>query len=123
MGIPTCFVNIIRYWYSNQYVQVKYINVLSDEWKLGNGVRQGGVLSGLLFSAYIDSLLCRVTKLNIGCKLGLVMSNVIAYADDIVLLAPSLSALSILINEANLEVSNLSLAFNFFEDKNHEIPP
>ena len=52
-GVPACLVNIIEYWYDNQFVNVKFNDSLSQEWKIGNGVRQGGVLSGLLFSIYI----------------------------------------------------------------------
>ena len=96
LGIPTCLLNVMRYWYNNQFVQVRYNSSFSSEWKLGNGVRQGGVLSGHLFNIYIDSFLERVSSMKIGCKLGLIRSNVIAYADDIVLLAPSAYALKLL---------------------------
>ena len=117
MGIPTCFINIMRYWYDNQYVQVKYKSSFSSEWKLSNGVRQGGVLSGHLFNVYIDSLLERISCMKIGCKLGIIRSNVIAYADDIVLLAPSAQALSLLVDMAYNEASKLCLEFNLEKTK------
>ena len=41
MGIPGYIVDLIKYWYSNQFVKVKYRSSLSEEWKIGNGVRQG----------------------------------------------------------------------------------
>ena len=53
LGIPTSLINVMRYWYDNQLVQVKYNSSFSLEWKLSNGVRQGGVLSGHLFNIYI----------------------------------------------------------------------
>jgi len=37
---------------------------------LKTGVRQGGVLSTLLFSIFIDDLVKLVDKANIGCKIG-----------------------------------------------------
>ena len=70
MGIPDCLVNVIKFWYGNQFAQVRYQNTLSNEWKINNGVRQGGVLSGLLFNIYVDSLIDRISKLNIGCTCG-----------------------------------------------------
>ena len=116
-GVPACLVNIIEYWYNNQFVNVKFKDSLSEEWKIGNGVRQGGVLSGLLFSLYIDSLLNEVSTTNIGCKLGIISSNIIAYADDIVLLAPSANALRFLINLTNVLASKLTLTFNYEKTK------
>ena len=53
LGIPDCIINIIRYWYGNQFVCVKYKNSISKEWRVGNVVRQGGVMSGLFFNIYI----------------------------------------------------------------------
>ena len=105
IGIPDSIVNIISFWYRNQLAQVKYQNCLSNEWKLSNGVRQGGVLSGILFCIYIDSLIDKISQMKVGCKLELVRSNFIAYADDIVLSAPSRDALKLLLLEAHLEVS------------------
>ena len=117
IGIPDSIVNIIRFWYSNQFTQVKYQNSLSNEWKLSNGVRQGGVLSGILFCIYIDSLIDKISKMKVGCKLELIRSNIIAYADDIVLLAPSREALQLLLSEAHLQASNLKLDFNYEKTK------
>ena len=116
-GIPRIYVDLIRYWYGNQWVKVRFMSQFSDEWKIENGVRQGGVLSGLLFSAYIDSMLEKIAKLKIGCRLGLISSNIIAYADDIVLLAPSARGLQILINEAHNEALKLDLNFNIAKTK------
>ena len=117
MGIPDYIVNIIRFWYSNQYVSVKYRDAMSDEWKLMNGVRQGGVLSGLLFSIYINALIDRVVKMNVGCMLGISKSNIIVYADDIVILAPSRRALQLLLNICMEEAVGLELAFNYQKSK------
>ena len=102
-GIPDLYVNVIGYWYGNQYVRVRYGSSYSDEWRLCNGVRQGGVLSGLFFNIYIDSLLVKFLSSKYGCKLGIISSNIIAYADDIVILAPSVASLQILIDIAYTE--------------------
>ena len=58
----------------------------------GNGTRQGGVLSPYLFSRYIRDLIAAVVNSGIGCKLGNQLINILACADDIVLLAPSWNA-------------------------------
>ena len=49
----------------------------------------GGVLSPVLFCLYIDGLLVALSKDGVGCFVGDNFVGVLAYADDIVLLAPS----------------------------------
>ena len=116
-GIPPMYVSIIRAIYTNQLVRVKFKNKLSDEWQIKNGVRQGGVLSGLLFNIYINSLIEKISKMKYGCRLGLQISNIIVYADDIVLLAPTRHGLQILLDEALSEASSLNLSFNTQKSK------
>ena len=107
IGIPSLYINIIKFWYANQFARVRYNGKYSGSWKICNGVRQGGILSGLLFCLYINSLIDRISKLNIGSKLGLQSSNIIAYADDIVLLAPSASSLQCMMDIVNEEALKL----------------
>ena len=65
----------------------------SPDFSVSNGVRQGGVLSPVLFTVYINRLLQDLQDQGIGCYWGKHYTGVFAYADNIVLLAPSASAL------------------------------
>ena len=112
MKVPVYFVNLIRSWYCNQHVSVRFGNEMSESFIICNGVRQGGVLSGLLFNLYIDCVLEKLSSMRVGCRLGIINSNVIAYADDIVLLAPSVASLQLLMNTANQLALKLKLNFN-----------
>ena len=49
-----CFV--LR-WYQSQCLRAKWNSFTSDAFSVSRGVRQGGVLSPILFTLYIDSLL------------------------------------------------------------------
>ncbi len=42
--------------YTNQCIRVKWGNTYSDKYTIVNGVKQGGVMSPLLFTVYIDEL-------------------------------------------------------------------
>ena len=53
------------------------------------GVPQGGVLSPFLFALYVDDIVSKVDEFDLGCRLGLKRIAIILYADDILLLAPS----------------------------------
>ena len=110
-GVPSIYVNLIAYWYGNQYVSVRYMSEYSSEWKIGNGVRQGGILSGLFFSLYIDQLLNDLTNMSVGCNYGILKSNIIAYADDIVILAPTSESLKILIKSVNKRAQQIKFRF------------
>jgi len=56
------------------------------------GVKQGGVLSPMLFCVYVGGLLQRLASSKIGCNFGMIYVGVLAYADDIVLLSQTASA-------------------------------
>ena len=116
-GMPEILVDIIRHWYDNQWASVKFRSSLSHEWKISNGVRQGGVLSALFFCIYIDPLIEKIASSKYGCSLGMLKSNIIVYADDLVLLAPSATALQILINMTVQTTENLCLQVNEIKTK------
>jgi len=61
----------------------------SQWFQVHNGVKQAGVLSPVLFCVYMDGLLTRLKSAGFGCYIGHMFSGVIAYADDIALLAPT----------------------------------
>ena len=74
-------------------------------------------LNGLLFYVYIDSLFTRISSLKVGYSLGITRSNINAYADDIVLIAPSTKSLEILVNEALSKAIRKELIFNHDKTK------
>ena len=76
---------------------VSWNGVLSGEFAISNGVKQGGVISPLLFSVYLDPLLCRLNDTKLGCYMGGICSNAFAYADDIIIFSPTCHALKRLI--------------------------
>ena len=111
-GMDPRFVRLLKCIYDNSYVNTRFNGVNSDSWKVGNGVRQGGILSPLLFGFYIDSVLEEISGMSEGCDLFGYKSNVICYADDFLLLAPSASGLQILINTFEKRINSLCLKVN-----------
>ncbi len=67
--------------------------VNSEHFKLCNGVKQGGVMSPLLFSVYLNPLMQDLNRSKLGCCIGAICCNAFAYADDIVILSPTCDAL------------------------------
>ena len=79
--------------YTYQSVCIKWGNVKSDHVFVSNGLKQGGILSPILFTVYMDILFLKLKERRIGCFIGDMFFGAIGYADDTALLAPSLSAL------------------------------
>ena len=52
--------------------------------------RSGGVLPPILFGVYIDELLMRLKRSGYGCHIGHIFTGALAYADDVVLIAPTM---------------------------------
>lgn len=71
---------------------------LSAPFKVGNGVRQGGILSPVLFNLYLDELSTRLNACSTGCVAGNRLFNHLMYADDLVVFSPSTAGLQQLLN-------------------------
>ena len=75
----------------NMYVshgtRVQWNGVCSAVFEVLNGVKQGGIISPILFCVYIDDLLLLSARSEVGCFIGKWFVSALAYADNIVLLA------------------------------------
>jgi len=109
-----CFVatRLLAYWYCNQQMFVRWQNCSSAYFNIANGVRQGGILSPFLFRFYIRDLIARVTSLNLGCNYYGMVINLLAYADDMVVLAPSRHALQTLLVAIEDAADRINMSFN-----------
>ena len=84
------FINL----YEHSNSRMKWNNVKSDNFYIGNSVKQGRILSHILFNIYLDSLLKNEMKCNVGYHISNVCVNYFAYADDINLLYPTIFGLN-----------------------------
>jgi len=92
---------------------IRWHNNVSQCFTIGNGTRQGGVLSPWLFARYLRDLLSQVVTSRVGCNMGGGMFvNILAYADDIVLLAPSWRGLQYLLNIVVQESKAIDMSLN-----------
>lgn len=98
-GLPMCVVRLIVDMYVNQKMFVKWNTHISNEFDVRNGIKQGGILSPILFCVYIDDLFNELKKCNSGCYVGRMFCGAFGYADDLMLLCPSVSGLQTLIDK------------------------
>ena len=96
---------------------VLWNNCISESLLSLNGIKQGGILSPFLFSIYINDLLKGLEKLKVGCFIGHVNFGCLAYADGIILLAPSLAALRVMLAFCSMFADVNDIQFN--SNKSH----
>ena len=67
--------------------------VHSDFFNVYCGLRQGGILSPILFNVYVDELISLLKNRKLGCYVGMYYVGYLMYADDLILLSVSLCEL------------------------------
>jgi hypothetical protein len=82
-----------------------------------NGVKQGAMLSSVLFSIYTDGLLISLPTAGTGCHIGHKFVSALAYADDLVFLAPIATAMRKLLAIHDDFALQYSISFNTFKAK------
>ena len=80
--------------------------MVSQPFKASSGVKQGGVLSPILFTLYLDVLMDMLKSSEFGCYVGNVFLGALAY---IVLLALSRFALGRLLKQCSIFLGYISL--------------
>ncbi len=65
-------------------------------------MKQGGALSPILLGIYVDGLLQKLQNSGVSCYVGYKFVGAIAYVDNLILLAPTVTALRKLINICEL---------------------
>ncbi|KAL0860204.1 hypothetical protein ABMA27_010511 [Loxostege sticticalis] len=111
-SLPPEVISIFKYWYDNQRNCVKWAGSRSDVYGLQCGVRQGGLSSPKLFNLYMNRLIEELSSTYVGCHVGGVCINNISYADDMVLLSPSIGALRKLLHMCEEYAVSHGLRYN-----------
>ena len=82
------------------------------------GVRQGGVLSPNLYSIYVDNLINILKSSGVGCYISHVFAAALFYADDILIMAPSIRGLQKLLNICSSYCKEWDIGLNPKKSKN-----
>ena len=85
---------------------------VSDYFSISNGVKQGGVITPVMFNLYLDNLLISLKQSGLGCHINGTYMGALGYADDITLTCPSLHGLNAMLNIRNQFAKNNHVIFN-----------
>ena len=111
-GMPAIVVRYILITYKHQKANVRWNGEESRYFSIGNGVKQGAILSAILYCVYTNGLFEELRRSNIGCCVGRNYVGVLGYADDLYLLSPSVDGLQemLIICEKYAESHNLKFS-------------
>ena len=111
-GIKGRFFNIIKNIYSNDKACVKIHNHCTETFEINQGVRQGCVLSPLLFNIFVSDLAKKIDSVDLKIQVNNRELNTLFWADDIVMFAKTentlremLKILELYSNENKLEIN------------------
>jgi len=97
---------------SKSFVCVRWGRALSFWYRITAGVRQGGILSPVLFAIYMDTLIARRRSLDLGCRIFDSYYGCLLYADDILLLSHSVNGMRLMLAICEQFASEFDLKFN-----------
>ena len=112
-GLPPIVIRLLIY--EVQVANVKWNGQCSDTFHIKNGVKQGSVLSTILYCVYVDKLFERLRRNKQGCWIN-GYYGIAGYADDNALLSPSLDGLQEMINTHDEYAKEHNLTFSTNEN-------
>ena len=110
--IPAIVVRLLLDMYMKQQANVRWDNEISKLFPISNGVKQGAVLSPRLYCIYIDELFVKLRTRKTGCWIGDTYCGILGYADDLLLLSPTLDGLQDMINTCTKYAKVHNLTFS-----------
>ena len=98
LGIKGNMLMTVKSLYSSVSACVRVNSLTTDWFNVSGGLRQGCILSSLLFNLFLDNLVNFFKSLDIGISIGDEKVCILLYADDIVLIADNEHDLHLLLN-------------------------
>ncbi|CAG2255684.1 unnamed protein product [Mytilus edulis] len=112
IGICGNMYNAIVSLYKSVECCVRVNGQLTDWFNVQCGLKQGCLLSPLLFNVYVNGLVTYICSLNVGINIDEENVSILLYADDLVLLAGSESDLQVLLDGLQLWCAENKMTIN-----------
>ena len=111
-NLPLIFIRLLLYMYINQSANVRWNGELSQHFTITNGVKQGMVLSALLYCLYCSQLMVILKEKKTGCWINGDYLGIHSYSDDNLLLSPSLDGLQEMLDTCSDYARDHNLIFS-----------
>ena len=110
-GMSEKVVRIIESMYENTKAKYSLGDIETDWVSSNRGVRQGCILSPILFAIYTEELAVRVKEKGLGMKVGNERLSLLMYADEIIILSENGNDLQLMLGVVNEYSVELGLKF------------
>ena len=97
-GLPMRIWHLLYAWCENCSCSFAWNNTTSASFPIHQGVRQGAILSPLLYSIFVEELLDLLSNLGFGVRVNSIYIGAPMYADDLALIADSPQELQAMLN-------------------------
>jgi len=111
-NVPKWVVLILANWYSKLFVCVRWRNTLSSSFSVLSGVRQGSAISPALFNKFVNDFVVNLKNCNAGCVINGRFVGAILYADDLIIISPTVSGLQKMLSCCEVTSNDIDLEFN-----------
>ena len=111
-SIPDIYIRILLVMYEKQEANVRWNGTLSEKFSIKNGVKQGAVLSPRLYCVYTDGLFKLLRKFRTGCWMNGSFAGIVGYADDLLLLSPTIDGLQEMVKNCESYAQDHNLKFS-----------
>ena len=115
--LPACIIHVLLNVCTCHLIRISWDGVMSDYFNALNGMKQGGVVSPILFCIYIDDLLVSTSETGVGCYIASKFVGAIAYADDIVFISPTPLGMRKLLLSCDTYANEFDILFNTNKSK------
>ena len=118
LGVSNKMLNSLKSLYQNVQCTVRINGICSEWFQVETGLKQGCILSPLLFNGFVNDLVQELNALECGIKFNdISMLSVLLYADDIVILSDDDIRLQTMLNSLNSWCIRWGLVINVEKSK------
>ena len=110
--VHVLLLKLVERWFSLASTCVKWGGHVTHFFTVIAGVRQGGALSSCLFAIYVDDIVKRIYKSGLDCNISFLCTKAFLYADNILLLSPSVHAFQAMLLICDQELLFVSTTTN-----------
>ena len=116
LGFSMIFTRLLMKMYTLQYANVRWNGKVSRQFEIKNGVKQGAVLSAILYCIYVNGLFKKLRENRTGCWINGDFIGIIGYADDNILMSPTLDGLQEMLDTCVEYAKEHNLVFSRNDD-------
>ena len=112
LGLAGNILNVIKVIYMDVQYCIRLNGLHTDWFNVRTGLKQGCLLSPLLFNLFINNLVQTINSLNVGVDIDGEKVGILLYADDLVLIAENETNLQLMLDTLGIWCRNNNICVN-----------